>query len=71
MAWREDAVIRQLRGVDGGPAALKVPSYTLATVPDATLWTGHLIFISDATPTNLAISNGTNWLACDDGLTAA
>jgi hypothetical protein len=71
MAWREDAVIRQLRGVDGGPGAPKIPTYLLATVPAAADWTGHQIIISDATPQCLAYSDGTNWIATDDGATAA
>lgn len=50
---------------------LIIPRYTLATVPAAADWTDGLIIITDATPPCLAFSNGTNWIATDDGLTAA
>lgn len=47
------------------------PKFTLATVPDAAQWDGAVIIITDATPNNLAWSDGTNWIAADDGATAA
>lgn len=72
MARYEQLTVRELNGgAQGGPSALKVPTYTLATVPPAADWTGHLIVISDATPQCLAYSDGTNWIATDDGTTAA
>ena len=71
MAWRENVVIKEVEAPTGNPASLKVPTYTLATVPAAADWTGHLIIISDATPQCLAYSDGTNWIATDDGTTAA
>lgn len=49
----------------------ELPAYTLATVPDAAENKYCLIVITDATPACLAWSNGTNWIATDDGLTAA
>ena len=72
MSWRELLHVTKIIPTTGDPAPLEVPVFTLATVPDATRWTGHLIRISDATPAgNLAVSNGTVWLATDDGLVAA
>jgi hypothetical protein len=71
MAWRELLHVRKIRPKTGEPAPLEVPSFTLATVPAAASWTGHMIWISDATPANLAVSDGTNWIAADDGATAA
>lgn len=71
MAWREDAVIRRLRGVDGGAGSPKFPEYTLATVPAADTWQGHCIIVTDSTPPALCWSNGTNWIATDDGTTVA
>lgn len=50
---------------------LTIPMYTLATVPDATAAPGQLIIITDATPPALSWSNGTVWIASDDGLEAA
>lgn len=72
MSWRELLQVTKLFGKTGDPAPLEVPVFTLATVPDATRWTGHLIRISDSSPAgNLCVSNGTVWLATDDGLVAA
>jgi len=72
MAWRELLQVTKIIPKTGDPAPLEIPVFTLATVPDAAAWEGHLIRISDATPAgNIAVSNGTNWLAADDGLTAA
>lgn len=69
MAWREQLQIGELTV----EKPLKFASYTLATVPDATdpKWFGATIYISDATPPNLATSDGTIWAAADDGLAAA
>jgi hypothetical protein len=50
---------------------LELPAYTLATVPPAADNKHCLILITDATPPCLAWSNGTNWIATDDGTTAA
>ena len=71
MAWREDAVIRRLRGVDGGAGSPQFPSYLLAAVPDAALWLGQAIIVSDATPPALCWSDGTDWIASDDGTAVA
>jgi hypothetical protein len=72
MARFEKLTVTELNpGKQGGAAPVKLPSYTLATVPAAAAWEGHMIWISDATPPNLAVSDGTNWIAADDGLTAA
>lgn len=71
MAWRNQAVFGEVIGKTGDPSPVKVPTYTLATVPAAADYTGHLIIISDATPQCLAYSDGTNWIATDDGTTAA
>lgn len=49
-------------GTDAMQAPLRLISYTVATVPTASLWEGALIYVSDetggATP---AFSDGTNW----------
>jgi len=47
------------------------PKFTLATVPDAAEWDGAVIIVTDATPAALCWSNGTNWIATDDGTTVA
>lgn len=55
-------------------APVPLPVYTVATVPDAAAWTGHVIFVSDGAegdPT-IAYSDGTDWIeidgtAIDDG----
>ena len=67
MAWREKLTIGELT-CEQPP---KVPVYTLATVPDAAKYLYGLIVVSDATPNNLCWSDGTNWIACDDGTTVA
>jgi len=71
MAWRELLHVRKILPKTGEPAPLQVPTFTLATVPAAAAWPRHLIWISDATPACLAISNGTAWIATDDGTAAA
>jgi hypothetical protein len=71
MAWRELLHVTKIIPKTGDPAPLEVPAFLLATVPDATRWTGHMIRITDATPPALAYSNGTVWLAADDGTEAA
>lgn len=49
----------------------KVPtpsgSYTVATVPDATLYTGNMIFVSNETGgATIAFSDGINWRRVQD-----
>lgn len=47
--------------------ALVLDSYTVATVPDATAFTGGMIFISDETGGAVpAFSDGTNWRRVTD-----
>ena len=42
-------------------------SYTVLTAPDATLYTGAWIFISNETGGSvMAFSDGSNWLRCTD-----
>jgi hypothetical protein len=68
MAWREQLTVGELTV----EKPLRVKTYTLATAPLATsVPVGSMIFMSDATPPNLATSNGTIWLAADDGLLSA
>lgn len=47
--------------------AIRLPTYTVATVPDATAYTGGLIYVSDeaggAVP---AFSDGTDWRRVTD-----
>ena len=71
MAWRELLHCRVLRGKTGEPSPVELPQFLLANVPLAVDWTGHMIHITDATPQCLAFSDGTNWIATDDGTTAA
>lgn len=41
---------------------LRVPSYTVATLPSAATWTQCLVYVSDGTSNKrLAVSDGTNW----------
>lgn len=50
------------------PVILK--SYTVAGLPDASLWTDGVVIVSDeAGGPTLAISDGTNWLRASDGAT--
>ena len=68
MAWREELTIGKLTV----EKPLAIAAYTLATAPLASeVPAGSVIFMSDATPPNLATSNGTIWLAADDGLLSA
>ena len=67
MAWREELTVGALTV----EKPLTLPSYTLALAPDAALWPSAIIFMSDATPPNVAVSDGTNWIATDDGGTSA
>jgi len=49
-------------GTEGMVAPLKHMSYTVATVPDATLWEGATIYVSDETGgAVMAFSDGTDW----------
>lgn len=46
---------------------LRLASYTVATLPDATLWTGAEVFVSDETGGAVtAFSDGTNWRRSTD-----
>ena len=47
---------------------VKLPTYTVATVPAAASYTGCIIYVSDGSDGTacIAVSNGTNWLAMDD-----
>jgi hypothetical protein len=41
----------------------KLPTYTTATIPPASLWEGGVIYISDAASgANIQASNGTAWV---------
>jgi len=71
MARYENLNVRELVSPTGKPGAPVIPTYTLATVPDATLYTGQMIIVSDATPQALCWSDGTNWIATDDGTAVA
>ena len=69
MAWREQLTVGALTV----EKPLKFQSYTLATLPDPAdpRWLGATVYVSDATPPNLATSDGTIWAAADDGLVSA
>lgn len=50
----------------------KIEIYTVATLPDATEYTGGLIFVSDEVGgATLAFSDGTNWLRVQDRVTVS
>jgi hypothetical protein len=67
MAWREQLQIGELTV----EKPLRFQSYILADLPDPALWLGATVYVSDATPPNLATSDGTIWAAADDGLVSA
>jgi len=67
MAWREQLQIGELTVEK--PLTLK--EYLLADLPPAANWVSAVVWVSDATPPNMAVSDGTNWLAADDGATIA
>ena len=59
-------------GSDAMKAPLLVIEYTVATVPDATLWESGVIYVSDETGgATLAFSDGTNWLRVQDRATVS
>lgn len=62
--WRDwFASIRNVLGFQ--PLPLK--SYTVAGVPDASLYTGHIIYVSNETGgATLAFSDGTDWRRVQD-----
>ena len=50
------------RMVTGNGMAMVLPSYTVATLPDAAANARGLIYVSDGTSNKrLAVSDGTNW----------
>lgn len=55
-------------GTEGATAPLRLMSFAVADLPDASLWTGAIVFVSDeaggAVP---AWSDGTNWKRFSDG----
>lgn len=54
-------------GTEGMQAPAKLKSYTVATVPDATIYTGAIIYVSDETGGAVtAFSDGTNWRRTSD-----
>lgn len=54
-------------GTEGMTSPLMLKSYTVATVPDATLWDGSLIYVSDETGgATIAFSDGTSWRRAQD-----
>jgi len=56
-------------GTEGMQAPASMHSYTVATLPTASLWTGSLIYVSDDTTPGIAFSDGTNWRrVIDDGI---
>lgn len=54
-------------GTEPMSEVLALKSYTVATAPTASLWTGGLVFVSDETGgATLAFSDGTNWRRVQD-----
>lgn len=47
-------------------------TFTVATAPDATQYTGAIIYVSNGAAGSpcIAFSNGTNWIRTDDSSTA-
>lgn len=46
---------------------LKQASYVVAALPDATLWVGSMIYVSDESGgATMAFSDGTNWRRVQD-----
>ena len=46
---------------------VSLPSFTVTTAPDATLYTGSWIYVTnDVGGPVMAFSDGTNWLRCSD-----
>lgn len=54
-------------GTEAMAAPLLLKSYTVATVPTASLWTGAVIYVSDETGgATIAFSDGTDWRRAQD-----
>ena len=49
-------------GTEAMVAPLPLAIYTAATKPDATLWKGALIYVSDGSSPYVYASNGTSWI---------
>lgn len=59
--------IRLYNRVGGGNAIIQMPSYTVATVPDAGAFVRGMIYVSDETGGAVpAFSDGTNWRRVTD-----
>ena len=71
MARYENLNVRELVSPTGLPGSQITPSFLLADVPDATKYTGQQIIVTNATPPALCWSDGTNWIATDDGTAVA
>lgn len=71
MARYENLNVRNLNNPTGEPGAPVIPSFLLAEVPSAAANTGKLIVVTDATPPALCWSDGTDWIATDDGTAVA
>ena len=56
-----------LRVTGRTPAAFVLSTYTVATLPSASMWVRGLIYVSDEVGgATVAFSNGINWLRCQD-----
>ena len=54
-------------GTEGMASPLRLMSYTVATLPTASQWTGSLIYVSDETAgATTAFSDGTAWRRSQD-----
>jgi len=61
-----DELLLKINGLLLG-AALTLPSYTVLTVPDATIWGASMIYVTDETGGAIpAFSDGTNWRRVTD-----
>ena len=64
MLFRSSMSVRGDMSIEG-PVGL--PSYTVAGVPNATKYTGSIIYVSDETGgATVAFSDGTNWRRVQD-----
>ena len=55
-----------------GREPMKLRAYEVATLPDATKWSGYMVIVTDETGgRTIATSDGTSWLRVSDGTEVA
>ena len=66
LANRANAALNK-DGTNAMTAPLELKSYTVATLPTASVWTGALVYVTDETDGAVpAYSDGTNWRRVTD-----